>query len=397
VGMGMGSSSSSGGMGSDNKRLRYESMGSSSTGPGPGPSMSSSHNHESTNVPPHQQQHHHGRNDEKMDGGNEERPISFHSSNTSMQRGSSMDRAASMDRASSMERSASMERASSSGQGHQNMDGPGPTSRAGPMGGGAPERHAPSNISPRRSFSNPGRNSFGRGRGGHPSYQPDRTMVGNDYESENQDQFGRQIPQNTNTRGGPPNAPYGRGHRSFGIGRGRGGYGRQGGGGRFQGIHQHPDRFGGRGRMGRGYNSRSSDHYNPRPGMSTDYHARHGSSFHDENNDNHQQEDTSNTQPFSSRRNVTTPPPQREEEVDVVPPSPPAAAPSGLAVALARLSDLTAQMEFQYAKHLQLTRDHEIVKTKISTLKELPVGMDAFKDDLDKLMKGDEKVASTDI
>lgn len=44
-------------------------------------------------------------------------------------------------------------------------------------------------------------------------------------------------------------------------------------------------------------------------------------------------------------------------------------------------------MEFQYAKHLQLTRDHEVVKAKIETLKELPIGIDAFREDLDELMK----------
>merc|ERR1719491_1407036 len=63
-----------------------------------------------------------------------------------------------------------------------------------------------------------------------------------------------------------------------------------------------------------------------------------------------------------------TPPPQEVPVVDVVPLSPPAAPPSALALAMARLTDLTAQMEFQYAKHLQLSREHEIVKTKLTVL-----------------------------
>lgn len=79
------------------------------------------------------------------------------------------------------------------------------------------------------------------------------------------------------------------------------------------------------------------------------------------------------------------PSPKPQEPVHVVPPSPPAAPPSNLAAEIARLTDLTAQMEFQYAKHLQCSIDHEIIKTKIATLKELPVGIDAFREDLDRL------------
>lgn len=81
---------------------------------------------------------------------------------------------------------------------------------------------------------------------------------------------------------------------------------------------------------------------------------------------------------------ASTPTPQ-EVVVDVVPLSPPTAPPSALALAMARLTDLTAQMEFQYAKHLQLSREHEIIKIKLSVLQGLPVGTDAFRDDLQKL------------
>ncbi len=77
--------------------------------------------------------------------------------------------------------------------------------------------------------------------------------------------------------------------------------------------------------------------------------------------------------------------PEEEEEIDVIPPSPPPAPPSGLTVALARLSDLTSQIEFQYAKYVQMTKEHHIIKAKIEMLKELPVGIDAIREDLDKL------------
>jgi len=79
------------------------------------------------------------------------------------------------------------------------------------------------------------------------------------------------------------------------------------------------------------------------------------------------------------------PSPKPQEPVHVVPPSPPPAPPSNLAIEIARLTDLTAQMEFQYAKHIQCSIEHEMIKTKIATLKELPVGIDAFREDLDML------------
>ena len=72
--------------------------------------------------------------------------------------------------------------------------------------------------------------------------------------------------------------------------------------------------------------------------------------------------------------------------VHVVPPSPPPGKPSALALARARLEDLTAQMEFQYAKHVQISKEHDIVKAKLTVLKTLPVGIDALKEDLEKLV-----------
>merc|ERR1712238_608342 len=72
-------------------------------------------------------------------------------------------------------------------------------------------------------------------------------------------------------------------------------------------------------------------------------------------------------------------------KASVIPPSPPPGPPSALTVAMTRLSDLTAQMEYQYTKHLQLTKKHKLIQAKISLLKRLPIGLDAIRDDLEKL------------
>lgn len=89
---------------------------------------------------------------------------------------------------------------------------------------------------------------------------------------------------------------------------------------------------------------------------------------------------------MEDREQLKTPPPQdTKPKSNLIPPSPPPGKPSGLSVAMARLSDLTAQMEYQYAKHIQLTREHEMIKAQISLLQELPQGFDAFKEDLEKL------------
>lgn len=66
-------------------------------------------------------------------------------------------------------------------------------------------------------------------------------------------------------------------------------------------------------------------------------------------------------------------------------PSPPPGPPSGLAEAMARLADATAQMEFAYAKQLKLRREQEVVRAKIEVLEKLPVGADAYREDLERL------------
>ena len=115
--------------------------------------------------------------------------------------------------------------------------------------------------------------------------------------------------------------------------------------------------------------------------------------YHQGNHLNNFQQPTSSVQVSSPQQQQPPPEEVIEEEVDVVPPSPPPAPPSGLAVALTRLSDLTSQIEFQYAKYLQMTKKHYIIKAKIETLKDLPVGIDAIREDLDKLEE-EEKAKS---
>ncbi len=83
-------------------------------------------------------------------------------------------------------------------------------------------------------------------------------------------------------------------------------------------------------------------------------------------------------------KRTETPPPQ-EPEADVLPPSPPPGDPSKLAVALAGLADLTARIEFQYARHLLMGKEHRIIKAKIETLKNLPVGIEAVREDLKQM------------
>ena len=69
---------------------------------------------------------------------------------------------------------------------------------------------------------------------------------------------------------------------------------------------------------------------------------------------------------------------------------PPPGEPSKLAVALASLTDLTARIEFQYARHLLMGKEHEIIKAKIETLKSLPVGIEAVREDLKQMEQEDK-------
>ena len=79
------------------------------------------------------------------------------------------------------------------------------------------------------------------------------------------------------------------------------------------------------------------------------------------------------------------------QEVEVVPPSPrplsppPKGAPSGVMLALTRLAELEAQMEYAYAKHMLLVKRRDELKLQYRVLEGLPVGIDALQDDMKKL------------
>jgi hypothetical protein len=66
------------------------------------------------------------------------------------------------------------------------------------------------------------------------------------------------------------------------------------------------------------------------------------------------------------------------------PPTPPPdpAEPSGSVMALTRLLDLETQMEFAYAKHMFLVQQQKLLRQQYQVLENLPVGIDAIKDEV---------------
>jgi hypothetical protein len=64
-------------------------------------------------------------------------------------------------------------------------------------------------------------------------------------------------------------------------------------------------------------------------------------------------------------------------------PAPEPSAPTPYVLALTRLVDLEAQMEFAFAKHLQLMTAGKRLHVQTETLRDLPVGLECFKEDLD--------------
>jgi len=77
--------------------------------------------------------------------------------------------------------------------------------------------------------------------------------------------------------------------------------------------------------------------------------------------------------------------PQEPERAKTPPPSP--GPPSGLTTALTRLADLEAQMEFAYAKHIMLAKRHQLLEAQYDHLEGLPVGAEAFQDELNNMMR----------
>ena len=54
--------------------------------------------------------------------------------------------------------------------------------------------------------------------------------------------------------------------------------------------------------------------------------------------------------------------------------------------AMIRLADLEAQMEYAYAKHMLLVKKRRELQQQHEVLKDLPVGIEAIQEDLDKLI-----------
>uniref|UniRef100_A0A7S2YEY4 Uncharacterized protein n=1 Tax=Entomoneis paludosa TaxID=265537 RepID=A0A7S2YEY4_9STRA len=70
------------------------------------------------------------------------------------------------------------------------------------------------------------------------------------------------------------------------------------------------------------------------------------------------------------------------------PPTPPPepSAPSGLVLALTRLADMEAEMECAYAKHMLLKARQKKLRAQYELMENLPVGIEAIQDDLDKFV-----------
>jgi len=86
------------------------------------------------------------------------------------------------------------------------------------------------------------------------------------------------------------------------------------------------------------------------------------------------------------------PPPPRAVEPEEPPeparsPPPEPLEPSGRVLALTRLMDLEAQMEYAFAKHMQLVAGQKLFRAQYEVLEKAPVGIDAIQEDLDKLLE----------
>jgi len=73
--------------------------------------------------------------------------------------------------------------------------------------------------------------------------------------------------------------------------------------------------------------------------------------------------------------------PKEPVEKPIAPP--PKVEPSGLIMALSRLAELEEQLEYAFAKHVQLTKTQEKLRAQTKVLKKLPVGIDAIREELD--------------
>ena len=97
---------------------------------------------------------------------------------------------------------------------------------------------------------------------------------------------------------------------------------------------------------------------------------------------------TGSTREFPATKPEPVKPVRVEPEEEKVPrpiSPPPPGKPSGVVLALARLADLEAQMEYAYAKHMQLVKRQKELRSQAKVLETLPVGIEAFKEELEAL------------
>jgi len=188
---------------------------------------------------------------------------------------------------------------------------------------------------------------------------------------------------------------FGAGGRAGGrfVGRGfGGGRGRFDRGGRMSAHHRQGPPEGGLG-------SWNSKRFNDMPLEREERHASYASLAMDgpnpfrENDQPHEHQPE--PEPVPLPLPVPVPPlPEVLPGPDVIPPSPPPepAEPSAFTVAISRMVDLESQLDFAYAKHLQLVRQTQLLKAQVETLQDLPVGREAFQDDIDAIIATHDKI-----
>ena len=68
------------------------------------------------------------------------------------------------------------------------------------------------------------------------------------------------------------------------------------------------------------------------------------------------------------------------------PATPPPSEPSGLVQALTRLANMEEELNFAYARHMKLMAKQKKLRACYDKLENLPVGLEAFEDDLKEFM-----------
>lgn len=85
---------------------------------------------------------------------------------------------------------------------------------------------------------------------------------------------------------------------------------------------------------------------------------------------------------------TSRPEPKQPPKPETPPPTPPPepSAPSAYMMALTRLAEVEAQMEFEFAKLTRVSMKRQLVRAELDTLSSLPVGRPAFQEDYEKYL-----------